>query len=620
MRRLALPGGLTGLAVLVTTLALGTAAYPVLGLPDPGVGIRVLAPLLRGAADLAAAACLGAFVHALLLDLRPAGPYADVLRWASRFGAAWSACALATAVLLVADASGGRPEGGDLVVGLLVRAAPLGWVATAVLAALVAVWAREARTPSSAAGAAVVAVVALLGPVVTGHAIDGVGHDLGLPATAMHVVAATLWLSTLGAAAVGGGPGDRVRRICAGCAVVVVATGLVQALVLVGTGSGWVTPYGVLVLVASVITVGAVVVRARRPGPRRLLVELALLGVVLGLSVAMTRAVPPVQAPGLASPSAAVLGYALTEPPTVLTLLTSWRVDLTLTVLAVVLAGLYALGLRRTPGWPRGRAVCWFAACATLVVATSSGLGRYGPAVLSVHVAGHMLVSTVVPFLLVLGGPLTLARRALPDSEGDREGPGEWLEHVVDAPAVRVATHPLVATVALVGSPFLLYLTPLFSLTQPLGWLQPLMNLWFLGVGLMFAWVLVGVDPAPHRLPHVARLAIVLASMPFHALFGVILLGTDAPISQTPSTLTTVTGGGQVFVGDFYQRLRLPWNPSAADLLADQHVAAVLTWAMGDLPLVAIVVVLLVQWQRAAATEDRAARAGLLTGTVGNAR
>ena len=637
--------------LVALVLALGTGAYPVLGLPDPGVPVRLAVPLLRGAAALAAAGCLGAFVQALLLHPRPAGPAGPVgpsgpdragpdlavLRRASLLAVVWAVLGLGVAIALGADTgdTSALDGAGELAVALVVRPGPLGWVATAVLGGLVAVWSREARTWSSAAGCGVLAAAGLLGPVVTGHAVDGVGHDLGLPATALHVVAATLWLGTLGAAL---GTRDdraraRARRITVGCAVAVLATGVIQALVLVGTGRGWVTPYGLLVLASVVLTVVVVALRARPGGAngvfapqeraeravrsRRgggLLGEVVLLGVVLGLSVALTRAIPPVQAPGSASSAQAVLGYALDAPPTVATLLTSWRPDLVLGVLAVALAALYALGLRRAPGWPRGRSVCWFAGCAVLVLATSSGLGRYGPAVLSVHVAGHMLVSTVVPFLLVLGGPLTLARRALPEDDDDREGPRDWLEHVVDAPALRLATHPLVATVLMVGSPFLLYLTPLFSLTAPLGWLQPLINLWFLGVGLAFAWMLVGVDPAPRPLPWVARLAVLLASMPFHALFGVLLLTAGAPISRTPPTLSTLDGGGQVQYGDFFQRLRLPWAATdPASLVADQHVAAYLTWAMGDLPLVVVVVVLLVQWQRAATAEDRAAREGLLT-------
>jgi cytochrome c oxidase assembly factor CtaG/putative copper export protein len=605
-----------GLTVLVAALLLGRAAYPVLGLADPGELVRLGLPVVRLAASGAAAVALGALTRGVVLSDGAGGPSAGERATASVAAWAWAALAVAAAVLTIADVSGGvAAPGPDLVVEVVVRAAPVGWLASAVLAAVVAVWVREARTWSSALGAAVAAGVALLGPVVTGHAVDGVGKDLGTPAVALHVLAATVWLGTVGALLVGvpdeaGARGRFVARaggVSTVCAVVTVASGVLSAAVLVPSVRDLASAYGVLVLLAAALTVvvlGVLVRRRLRRGSAAL--ELALLAVVTGASVAMTRAVPPVQAPFYTTPTQAVLGYDIPAPPSVATLLGAWRPDVVLVTLAAVLALGYGRWLRRVAGWPVGRAVAWFTGCAVLVLSSSSGLGRYADALFSAHVAEHMLISIVVPVLLVLGGPVTLARRALPE-EGDAR---DRLEALLDAPALRLLAHPAVAAVLVVGSPFLLYLTPLFSLLQPLGWLMPAISLWFLGAGYLFFWVLVGVDPAPGaRLPHLARLAVLVASMPFHALFGVILLAADRPVAQTPSTLAADGGGGQVLVTDFYSHLRLPW---AVDLLDDQHVAALLAWGMGDVPLLAVVVVLLVQWQRAGTAEDAAAREMLL--------
>ncbi len=86
----------------------------------------------------------------------------------------------------------------------------------------------------------------------------------------------------------------------------------------------------------------------------------------------------------------------------------------------------------------------------------------------------------------------------------------------------------------------------------------------------------------------------------------------DGPAWTHAATARTVHRDG-ILVDNFYVRLRLPWAP---DLLADQHLAAALTWTMGDLPLAAVVVVLLVQWQRASTAEDRTTRDGPLTGAA----
>ncbi|MCD2187550.1 cytochrome c oxidase assembly protein [Actinomycetospora soli] len=627
MRRL-VPAAAAGLVtVLVAALLLGRSAYPVLGLADPGELVHLGLPLLRVLTAGAAAVALGALVHGLVVvpggvsgvsggprrtpDVssapRPgaAGLGEEVRAVASGAAWTWAALAAGTAVFTVADVSGGFvAPGPDLVVGMVVRAAPVGWLACAIGAAVVAVWVREARTWSSTLGAGVLACVALLGPVMTGHAIDGVGKDLGTPAVALHVIAATVWLGTLGALVVAPVSPARSGSVSTVCAVLTVVSGVLASAVLVPSWGELATAYGVLVLLAAAVTVVVLglLVRRRVAGRALVVVELALLAVVTGLSVAMTRAVPPVQAPFHTTPTEAMLGFGIPDPPSVGRLLVDWRPDVWFAALAVVLALVYGRWLRRVDGWPRGRAVSWFAGCALLVVATSSGVGRYADALFSVHVAEHMVISVVVPVLLVLGGPVSLARRALPE-EGDAR---DRLEAVLDAPVLRFLTHPAVAAVVMVGSPFAFYLTPLFSLLQPLGWLMPAISAWFLAAGYLFFWVIIGVDPAPGQtLPHVARLAVLIASMPFHALFGVILLAADRPVAQTPSTLAADGGGGQVFVTDFYSRLRLPWAP---DLLADQHLAALLSWGMGDLPLVGVLVILLVQWQRAGAAEDRAAR------------
>jgi putative copper resistance protein D len=622
--------------VLVAALLLGRAAYPVLGLADPGELVRLGLPVVRLAVAGAAAVALGVLVRAVVLGDGAGGPSTGERAVGSTAAWTWAVLSLAAAVLTVADVSGGlAAPGPDLVVQLVVRAAPVGWLATSVGAAVVAVWVREARTWSSTLGAGLVACLALLGPVVTGHAIDGVGKDLGAPAVGLHVIAATVWLGTIGALLVGC-PHDEAARarfaaragtVSTVCAVVTVASAVLAAAVLVPSVGELASAYGVLVLLAAAVTVVVLGVLVRRrfamrerpyrraplfPGVGRqdravatigpAALEIALLAVVTGLSVAMARAVPPVQAPFHTTPTEAVLGFGIPDPPSIGTLLGAWRPDVVLVTLAAVLALEYGRWLPRVPGWPVGRTVAWFTGCALLVLASSSGLGRYADALFSAHVAEHMLISIVVPVLLVLGGPVTLARRALPE-EGDAR---DRLEALLDAPALRLLAHPAVAAVLVVGSPFLLYLTPVFSLLQPLGWLMPAISLWFLVVGYLFFWVLVGVDPAPGaRLPHVARLAVLVASMPFHALFGVILLAADRPVAQIPSTLAADGGGGQVFVTDFYSHLRLPW---AVDLLADQHVAALLAWGMGDVPLLAVVVVLLVQWHRAGAAEDSAAR------------
>jgi putative copper resistance protein D len=241
---------------------------------------------------------------------------------------------------------------------------------------------------------------------------------------------------------------------------------------------------------------------------------------------------------------------------------------------------------RRGDRWVTGRTVAWLAGCAALLLATSSGLGRYGPAMFSVHMGQHMILGMLVPILLVLGAPVTLALRALPPAGRTRPpGPREWLLAAVHSPVARLLTHPLVALVLFVGSYYALYFSALFPAALPEHWAHKLMNLHFLLVGALFFWPIVGVDPASRRLPPAARMGLVFASVPFHAFFGV-----------------AVMSGNTALGGDYYRSLALPWVP---DVLADQRLGGGLAWAAGEIPLLIVVIALLIQWSR---QDERSAR------------
>src|SRR5262249_51137799 len=146
----------------------------------------------------------------------------------------------------------------------------------------------------------------------------------------------------------------------------------------------------------------------------------------------------------------------------------------------------------------------WMFGLLTIVIATMSGVETYSPVLFSVHMAQHMVLSMLTPIFLVLGAPVTLALRALKPAaaRGDR-GPREWLVIILHSRAVKVITHPAVATILFVGSTYVLYFTPLFEAAMRAHVGHIAMQSHFLLVGSLFYWVLIGVDPAPHKLPYI---------------------------------------------------------------------------------------------------------------------
>lgn len=227
-----------------------------------------------------------------------------------------------------------------------------------------------------------------------------------------------------------------------------------------------------------------------------------------------------------------------------------------------------------------GRTLAWLCGCGTILVATSSGIGRYAPAMFSVHMGQHMLLSMLAPALLVLAGPVSLTLRVFtPASKGRPAGAREWLLAFVHSPVARALTNPLVAFALFVGSFYGLYLTGLFDMALSRHWAHLAMNAHFLLVGYLFYWPVIGIDPAPKPLPHLGRLGMVFASMPFHAFFGITVMMSSTVIGES-----------------YYRGLDLPWVPN---LLADQRLGGGLAWASGEAPLVVVMIALMIQWSRA---------------------
>src|SRR4029077_11814630 len=197
---------------------------------------------------------------------------------------------------------------------------------------------------------------------------------------------------------------------------------------------------------------------ARGPLVRLALVEAAVFGATFGIAVGLGRTPPP---PPLTEPSPVevAIGYDFEGPPTVARVLFDWRFDLIFGTAAIIMAVLYLFGARRLrrrgDAWPIGRTAAWMCGCAALLFTTSSGLGRYMPAIFSMHMVAAMLLSMMVPVLLVLGAPVTLALRALPAAgRGEPPGPREWLLAALHSRGSRFLTHPIVATVGVVAGLF----------------------------------------------------------------------------------------------------------------------------------------------------------------------
>jgi putative copper resistance protein D len=216
-------------------------------------------------------------------------------------------------------------------------------------------------------------------------------------------------------------------------------------------------------------------------------------------------------------------------------------------------------------------------------LATSSGLAAYDTTLLSVHMTQHMLLSMLVPLLLALGAPVTLALRTLPRRLR------AWLLVVLHSRVAKVLTFPPLTFLLFVLSPWVLYFTGWYEASLRSPYVHEMMHVHLVLVGSLFFWPLVGIDPVPGRVPYPFRFLLLVLTLPFHAFLGVTIMGQE-----------------ELLAGDWYRELPEPWLPDPA---ADQHLAGGLLWGSGDLVGLAVLVVLFIQWVRSsmqeAAREDR---------------
>ncbi|WP_300011612.1 cytochrome c oxidase assembly protein [Pseudonocardia sp.] len=602
-------------ALLAGALSLlDSAVYARIGIPVPGLLARGVVPALRTVVELSGGVAVGSLLYAAFLTAPQPSGVLDVagyraVRRAGGYGLVAGVGSLLLAVAVASDLTGSAVP---TLVGsgwwelAAALEEPLAWMLAgggflvAGAGGLIAL--RWRTTPALLAAAA----AAVLPPAVVGQVATAGPHDWSADAQLLGALAlAVVTGVVVSLRAEPGGPGPTERRRAAPVlvvgAAVLAGTTLVLLALLRGSGPLLGSPWNAAVLarLAALLVVGvaAALLWPRRP---RAATGVALAGVLAAtvLGVVAGRWVPPRFLERADTPVELLIGYQVPDPVSVGALVLDWRFNTLFGTAAVALAAAYVLGVRRLArrgdAWAPGRTAAWLAGCLLLLLMTSSGVGRYSPAVFSVHMISHMALNMLVPVLLAMGGPVTLALRALrPAGPGRPPGVREWIVGAMASPVLARLTHPLPVLALFAGSNFAFYLTDLFEVALRYHWGHQLMNLHFLLVGYLFFWPIIGVDHAPSRLPHVGRLAVLLAAMPFHAFFGVTLMST-----------ATLLGG------EFYRLLDLPW---AGDLLADQRVGGGIAWATGELPMLLVVLVLLTRWSRddarEAARHDRRADA-----------
>lgn len=505
------------------------------------------------------------------------------------------------------------------------------WLAVSIIAAVVTTLCFGVRSLNALAATAVLAFGAIVPIALVGHSAGGDDHSAAVNSIGLHLAGVCLWIGGLIVLAVisrqlGPITGVVLRRYSAlaGFAFVLVfLSGIVNASLRITSLSQLNSEWGQLVIFKAAATLilgvigflhrrwiipqlpakvpGSAAGSSEHGGPRskgaqRILwqligVELLIMAAVSGVAVALGRtATPrPEELPTDASPARILTGYDLPPELTTQRYLTEWRWDWLWVAIVLTLAVAYVAGMikvrRRGDSWSVVRGLCWLVGLAGLTYVTSGAPAVYGMVLFSTHMLAHMSLTMVIPLFLVLGAPVTLALKALtPRGDGTR-GIREWILVGVHSWFSKLVTNPIFAAVNFAGSIVIFYYSELFgfALRQHVG--HELMVVHFLLTGYIFVLTMIGIDPLPYRAPYPLRLVILLATMAFHAFFGV-----------------AVMGGTSLIEASYFGNMGRDWG---LGVLEDQQLGGSIMWGLGEIPTVMVAIGVALQWSRTDARETR---------------
>lgn len=252
-----------------------------------------------------------------------------------------------------------------------------------------------------------------------------------------------------------------------------------------------------------------------------------------------------------------------TAPLSWSTALTSWCWDGVAAAVVIALALAYGAAWRRADATTR-RCAWWFVIGVVLVVvATMSMVGVYSTVLFWVRALQVLLLLFVAPFFLAMGRPVTVVSQALSATAE--------LDKVLAARPSRMLLHPATTSVAMLATPWLLYLTGWYTAALQHYLIACMTNGLLLAIGFGYFYARLQTDPVPRRYSQLLSLVISIVESLGDGLLGIVLWL------------------GPLIAAGYYVRIR-DWGPS---LRVDQSIGAGVLWLVGDVLGVAFIGVLM---------------------------
>ena len=443
----------------------------------------------------------------------------------------------------------------------------------------------------------IIALIAITAPIFQSHGTSSSHHGLAIGALVIHVIALSFWVGGLfGLTQLSKAQKlialPRFSELALWSAITVAITGAATAWTRLDSISSWQSKYGAITilkifLALTLIGFGALhrrwIIKSDFPSIFRLISgEIVIMFVTVFVGSWLSTVAPPTREVK-SSQALLITGIQMPPAPTFSNILLAYDADGLMLGLLIIAVALYIKGVvilrKRGDTWPVGRTIAFALGISMVDFATSGGLGVYSHFAFSNHMMAHMFLGMIAPIGIVLGAPITLALRTLPQARNkdERGVRGSFIALLHSKPAL-VMTNPVVALAIFDGSLFTLYFTPLFGNLMQGHSGHFFMSTHFLLAGILFFQTIIGVDPAPRKVPHLVKIIIIFAAMSIHAFFSIAIMSA-----------TTLIDNG------FFVLLERPW---ATDLLADQKLGGAIGWAMGEIPILLALIATFLQWLR----------------------
>ncbi|ORA71798.1 cytochrome c oxidase assembly protein [Mycolicibacterium insubricum] len=232
----------------------------------------------------------------------------------------------------------------------------------------------------------------------------------------------------------------------------------------------------------------------------------------------------------------------------------------------VVLVGLAALGYwrawRSAPATDRGgpdgntsaAAWCFGAGLVLWLLTGCSAIAVYAPVLFWMRALQVLVLMFAVPLLLACGRPVATVRAGLGGGARRR------LDDALASTPARMLISPAPTALVMLGTPWLLYLTPWYvaSMTGPIASATRVL-LVLIGFGYFYSRI--QADPVPHRYSPMISICISVAESIGDGLLGVVLWL------------------GPLVAVDYYAGLHRTWGPSPR---VDQSIGAGILWLVAD--------------------------------------